>query len=179
MRYERVGGHGIVHVAYVFEVGPGVVADFLRVFGNKVKLVLRGKPRFQAMVMDFVQSHYGLRPDSGALMAVYVDFVRGEANPLRISFSRDPPDGLGRVAGRAEAKLKFGDYSVLAVVDGMAYVGFDATVDGFRRVEVAEEYLKRLYPFYASHLEELERSYWIFAEELEDARKLAEGAVTA
>jgi len=179
LRYERVGGHGIVHAAYAFEVGPEVVADFLRAFGNKAKLVLRGKPKFQAMVMDFVQSHYGLRPDAGALMAVYVDFVGGEANPLRIRFSREPPDGLGRAVGRAEAKLKFGEYAVLAVVDGVKYVGFDATVDGFRRLEVAEKYLRRLYPFYASHLEELERDYWIFAEELEDARKLAEGVVTA
>jgi len=178
-RYERVGEHGIVHATYVFEVGPEVVADFLRAFANKVRLVLRGKPKFQAMVMDFVGNYYGLRPDSGALMALYVDFVRGQANLLWIRFSRELPDGLGRVVGRTEARLKFGDYSVLAVVDGVAYVGFDATVDGFRRVEAADLYLGRLYPFYASHLEELERDYWIFAEELEDAKKLAEGVVTA
>jgi len=82
-RYERVGEHGIVHAAYVFEVGPEVVADFLRVFGNKAKLVLRGKPKFQAMVMDFVQSHYGLRPDAGALMVIYVNFVRGKSTRRR------------------------------------------------------------------------------------------------
>jgi len=178
-RYERVGEHGIVHAAYVFEVGPEVVADFLRVFGNKARLVLRGKPKFQAMVLDFVQSYYGLRPDSGALMAVYVDFVRGRANPLRVRFSRELPEGLGRAVGRAEALVKFGEYAVLAAVDGVKYVGFDTTVDGFKRVEVADFYLSHLYPFYASHLEELERDYWIFAEELEDVKRLAEDAALA
>jgi len=170
-RYERVGGRGIVRAAYAFEVGPEVVADFLRAFANKVKLVLRGKPRFQAMVLDFVQSYYGLRPDAGAYMALYVDFVRGRPNPLRIGFSREPPDGLGRAVGRAEARLKFGDYGVLAVVDGVAYVGFDATVDGFRWVEVAEEYLKHLYPL---QLEYVGFDRNIYIEEVEDVRRLAE-----
>jgi len=178
-RYERGGEYDIVHATYVFEVGPEVVADFLRVFGNKAKLVLRGRQRFQAMVMDFVRDYYGLRPDSGAWMAVYVDFVKGKPNPLRVRFYRELPDGLGRAVGRAEARLKFGDYSVLTVVDGTAYVGFDATVDGFKKVVLADLYLRHLYPFYISNLEELERDYWIFAEELEDASKLAEGVITA
>jgi len=173
-RYERVGDHGIVHAAYVFEVGPEVVADFLRAFGNKVKLVLSGKPKFQAMVMDFVGNYYGLRPDSGALMVVYVDFVKGKANPLRIRFYRELPDDLGRAVGRAEAKLKFGDYSVLAVVDGVKYVAFNATVNGFNWLEVAEEYLKHLYPLQLEYVG-IDRN--IFIEEVEDVRRLAEEAL--
>jgi len=174
LRYERVGEYGIVHAAYVFEVGPEVVADFLRAFGNKAKLVLRGKPKFHAMAMDFVQSYYGLRPDAGALMVIYVDFARGKIYPSEIRFYRELPEGLGSVAGRAEALVKFGDYSVLAVVDGVKYVGFDATVDGFRWLEVAEKYLKYLYPLQLEYVA-VDRN--IFIEEVEDTRRLAEEAL--
>jgi len=168
-RHERVGGRGIVRAAYVFEVGPEVVAGFLRAFANKVKLVLRGRPRFQAMVLDFVQSYYGLRPDAGAYMTLYVDFVRGKPNPLWIRFSRELPDDLGRAVGRAEAKLKFGDYSALAVVDGVKYVAFNATVDGFNWLVVAEEYLKHLYPLQLEYVG-VDRN--IFIKEVEDVRRL-------
>jgi len=168
-RYEWVGGRGIAHAAYAFEVGPEVVADFLRAFSNKVKLVLRGKPKFQAMVLDFVQSYYGLRPDAGAHVVIYVDFIGGRPNPLWIRFSREPPDDLGRAVGRAEARLKFGEYAVLAVVDGVKYVGFDATVDGFNWLIVAEEYIKYLYPLQLEYVG-VDRN--IFIKEVEDARRL-------
>jgi len=173
-RYERGGVQGIVHAAYVFEVEPEVVADFLRAFGNKVRLVLRGKPKFQAMVMDFVQSYYGLKPDSGALMVIYVDFARSRIIPLRIRFYRELPDNLGRAVGRAEALVKFGEYAVLAVVDGVKYVGFDATVSGFRWLEVAEKYLKYLYPLQLEYVG-IDRN--VFIEEVEDTRRLAEEAL--
>jgi len=174
VRYERGGGQGIVHAAYVFEVGPEVVADFLRAFGNKAKLVLKGHQRSLSMLMEFIQNFYGLRPDSGASMVIYVDFIRGGIIPLRIRFYRELSEDLGRAVGRTEALVKFGDYSVLAVVDGVKYVGFDATMDGFRWLEVAEKYLKYLYPLQLEYVG-IDRS--VFIEEVEDTRRLAEEAL--
>jgi len=60
------------------------------------------------------------------------------------------------------------------VVDGVKYVGFDATVDGFRWLEVAEKYLKHLYPLQLEYVG-VDRN--IYIEEVEDTRRLAEEAL--
>jgi len=177
--YERPEEHRL-EVAYAFRVGGDFAGDFLRVLANRVRLMFGNNEwKYQWALREYTsmaREDHGIDPGSQALMFLLVSLIKGDPWPREVSFYRDVPRhyALGKVAGPAEALVKFGDYSVLIVVDGVAYAAFAASPAGFNQVFTAEEFLKSWYHIYMRDVEMGERSYSYYSKELEDARRLAE-----